>query len=59
MNKLLVGFGLVAAIAVAASTVRAESGLENCYVSGDGRCSKRTCPSIGPNGDFVVISPTN
>ena len=31
MNKLLVGFGLVAAIAVASSTVRAESGLENCY----------------------------
>jgi hypothetical protein len=31
MNKILLAVGLVAAFAVASPTVRAESGLENCY----------------------------
>ena len=32
MNKLLVGVALAAAFAVASPTVRAESGLEDCFV---------------------------
>jgi hypothetical protein len=31
MNRMLVALGVVAVFAVAAPTVRAESGLENCY----------------------------
>jgi hypothetical protein len=31
MNRLLIAAGLVAAFAVTSASVRAESGLENCY----------------------------